>query len=65
MSADAAEPLLRIERGRANAEELAALAAVVLARAAQRGAARTEPPRRAEAVGWRAPRFTGARSWTD
>ncbi|MFD9410001.1 acyl-CoA carboxylase subunit epsilon [Streptomyces sp. NPDC059989] len=65
MSGDAAEPLLRIERGRANTEELAALTAVVLARAAQRGAARAEPPRRADTVRWRAPRFTGARSWTD
>ncbi|MFC9295357.1 acyl-CoA carboxylase epsilon subunit [Streptomyces sp. NPDC057011] len=65
MSAEAAQPLLRIERGRANTEELAALAAVVLARAAQRGAARAEPARPADAVRWRAPRFTGARSWTD
>ncbi|WP_306318221.1 MULTISPECIES: acyl-CoA carboxylase subunit epsilon [unclassified Streptomyces] len=62
-------PLLRVVRGRPDAEELAALTAVLLSAAAP-GAEPDDISRRERAVArWsrleRAPGFSGARSWQD
>jgi hypothetical protein len=61
-----AEPIVRIERGHAEPEELAAITAVLLARAAARSAAaRVEEPR--VLAHWRrlerSPGFNLAHSW--
>jgi hypothetical protein len=59
-------PLLRVEHGHASPEEVAAVTAVLLARAAAtRAAADVEAlsARRAPAR-WRGPSFAGPRAWT-
>ncbi|MEV0444309.1 acyl-CoA carboxylase subunit epsilon [Streptomyces spectabilis] len=63
-------PLLRVLRGRPDAEELGALTVVLLTGAAAPGAHPDEIPRRERAVArWsqpgRAPGFGGPRSWQD
>ncbi|MTE20983.1 acyl-CoA carboxylase subunit epsilon [Streptomyces sp. TRM43335] len=48
-------PLVRVERGRADAAELAALTAVLLARAAARARPDAAPRHRRATAGWRRP----------
>ena len=55
------EAVLRIEKGSVDGHELAAIAVLLLGRAASGGSAPPEPA--TSAAGWRAPGFTGARSW--
>jgi hypothetical protein len=64
--ADPAAPLLRVERGTATPEEVAAVTAVLFARAAAARAAAEageEPTPRASAR-WRVQGFAGPRAWT-
>jgi hypothetical protein len=60
--------LVRVERGTATAEEIAAVTAVLLARAAAVRAAadadHASASRRRAAARWRAHGFTGPRAWT-
>ncbi|MBD0740096.1 hypothetical protein BGM09_11880 [Streptomyces sp. CBMA29] len=60
--------LVRVERGTATSEEIAAVTAVLLARAATvRAAADADhatAARRRGAARWRAHGFTGPRAWT-
>ncbi|AEW96727.1 MULTISPECIES: acyl-CoA carboxylase subunit epsilon [Streptomycetaceae] len=60
-----AEPLVRVERGHAEPEELAAITAVLLARACAARPARPEPVR--AVAHWRrlerSPGFQSAHSW--
>lgn len=66
--AQAPATLVRVERGSATAEEIAAVTAVLLARAATvRAAADAEhatASRRQSGARWRAHGFTGPRAWT-
>ncbi|MEN8655961.1 acyl-CoA carboxylase epsilon subunit [Streptomyces sp. 21So2-11] len=66
MSATDSERFLRVEKGAPDAEELAALTAVLLARAAGVSRDASAPGRRATA-GWRRlerrARFAGPRTW--
>ncbi|MGW1884452.1 acyl-CoA carboxylase subunit epsilon [Streptomyces sp. NPDC001970] len=64
----AAEPLVRVERGNPDAEELAALTAVLLTRVAAVGAEPDDVSRRGRAsTRWRRPErargFRGPRTW--
>lgn len=64
---DAAAPVLRVEHGSATAEEVAAVTAVLLARAAAvRAAAEAEEAAasRRPSARWRVHGFAGPRAWT-
>ncbi|MFE6976956.1 acyl-CoA carboxylase subunit epsilon [Streptomyces sp. NPDC057682] len=65
MSTATAESVLRVERGQADPEELAAVTAVLLARAAAQPA--DAPVRRRDTAGWRrlerTPGFRAPHSW--
>jgi hypothetical protein len=62
---DSGPHLVRVEKGQANAEELAAVTALLLTRAAQRGAAPADPAR--STAPWRrlerARGFQAPHSW--
>ncbi|SFE51496.1 Acyl-CoA carboxylase epsilon subunit [Actinacidiphila alni] len=64
----APETLVRVERGTATAEEIAAVTAVLLARAAAVRAAadagQASASRRRAAARWRSHGFAGPRAWT-
>ncbi|MER7854160.1 acyl-CoA carboxylase subunit epsilon [Streptomyces bacillaris] len=64
MSLTSAESVLRVEKGHADPEELAAVTAVLLARAAAQPAA---PARGRDTAGWRrlerTPGFRAPHSW--
>ncbi|WEH36068.1 acyl-CoA carboxylase subunit epsilon [Streptomyces sp. AM 4-1-1] len=66
MSITSAESVLRVEKGHADPEELAAITAVLLARAAARPAAATVR-RGSDTAGWRrlerTPGFRAPHSW--
>ncbi|WP_434598879.1 acyl-CoA carboxylase subunit epsilon [Streptomyces sp. A5-4] len=66
MSATDSERLFRVEKGAPDAEELAALTAVLLTRAAGPPPG-SEPPRERATAGWRRlerrARFAGPRTW--
>ena len=61
------EPILRVEKGNPDGDELAALTVVLLARLAASAAADTEAYGRLSRAGWRrperAPGFQGPRTW--
>lgn len=63
----AADTLVRVEKGHASAEELAALTAVLLARAAANGQAATSYEQPRSTAGWRrlerTPGFRSSHSW--
>ncbi|WNI28998.1 acyl-CoA carboxylase subunit epsilon [Streptomyces sp. ITFR-6] len=63
----AAESVLRVEKGLADPEELAAITAVLLARAAAQPAAATPAHRVRDTAGWRrlerTPGFRAPHSW--
>ncbi|MXM68586.1 acyl-CoA carboxylase subunit epsilon [Streptomyces sp. HUCO-GS316] len=61
MSATAVEGVLRVEKGHAEPEEVAAITAVLLACAATRAAA--GPDERPHKAGWRSRVFQAPHSW--
>ncbi|MFJ4968214.1 acyl-CoA carboxylase subunit epsilon [Streptomyces sp. NPDC088755] len=65
MSLTSAESVLRVEKGHADPEELAAITAVLMARAAGRPSAPAHPGR--DTAGWRrlerTPGFRAPHSW--